>query len=201
VRLLTLVVCGCWVATVVAGAALAQGRTAPAFTSAGELILPTDYREWIFVGTGLGMTYGPTKRTSEQSLVFDNIYVAREAYGSFLQSGTWPEGTMFVMEGRASESHQLLANAGQTQGDARFLEASVKDSTRFPDTTWGYFNFGAFPNPRSTARPLAKTSSCYTCHAENTAVENSFVQYYPALFAAAKKHGTVKPTYDPTKRF
>jgi hypothetical protein len=75
---------------------------------------------------------------------------------------------MFLMEGRASESHQLLANAGQTQGDARFLEASVKDSTRFPDTT---------------------------------AVENSFVQYYPALFEAAKNHGTVKPTYNPTKRF
>jgi hypothetical protein len=32
-------------------------------------------------------------------------------------------------------------------------------------------------------------------------VENTFVQYYPALFEAAQKFGTIKPTFDPRKRF
>jgi hypothetical protein len=27
------------------------------------------------------------------------------------------------------------------------------------------------------------------------------VQYYPALFEAAQKFGTIKPTFDPRKRF
>ena len=29
------------------------------FTKSGELVRPTDYREWIFLSSGLGMTYGP----------------------------------------------------------------------------------------------------------------------------------------------
>jgi hypothetical protein len=95
----------------------------------------------------------------------------------------------------------LLANVGQTQGEALYIEASVKDTARFPDSGWAYFNFGGQPNPRPTARPLATTIDCYRCHVENTAVENTFVQYYPALFEAAQKFGTIKPTFDPRKRF
>jgi hypothetical protein len=32
-------------------------------------------------------------------------------------------------------------------------------------------------------------------------VEHSFVQFYPALFEAARRFGTIKATYDPAKRF
>ena len=178
-----------------------QSTDAPAFTSAGELILPSDYREWVFVGTGLGMTYGPAKRAEGAPLVFDNIYVTRDAYRAFMRSGKWPDRTMFIMEGRASESHELLANTGQAQGEARFLEAAVKDPSRFPDTIWGYFNFGGAKAPRASARQIPKSFDCYTCHAQNTAVENTFVQFYPALFEVARKLGTVKTTYDPARKF
>jgi hypothetical protein len=179
----------------------AQQEISPAFTSTGELVLPTGYREWVFVGTGLGMTYGPTQRPSTLPAAFENIYVPREAYRVFMQSGRWPERTIFIMEGRSVQSHQLLANVGQTQGDALYIEASVKDTARFPYSGWAYFNFGGQPNPRPTARPLATTIDCYRCHVENTAVENTFVQYYPALFEAARKFGTIKPMFDPRKRF
>jgi hypothetical protein len=37
------------------------------------------------------------------------------------------------------------------------------------------------------APPLPFTASCYNCHAINTAVENTFVQFYPTLFEVAKK--------------
>ena len=33
-----------------------------------ELILPTDYREWVVLGTRLGMTYGPAKREADGGL-------------------------------------------------------------------------------------------------------------------------------------
>src|SRR3954469_24885704 len=33
----------------------------PTFSSDGRLIRPPDYREWAFVTSGLGMTYGPAK--------------------------------------------------------------------------------------------------------------------------------------------
>jgi hypothetical protein len=173
----------------------------PTFTATGDLVVPTGYREWIFVGTGLGMTYGPNKRPAGQVLVFDNIYVTPDAYRAFGRSGKWPEQTLFVMEGRALENHQLLANEGQTQGAARYLEASVKDSSRFVDGGWGYFDFGSAQTPRPTAKRLAKSFGCDNCHAENTAVESTFVQFYPALFEVAKRFGTVKKNYDPARRF
>jgi len=44
------------------------------------------------------------------------------------------------------------------------------------------------------------TVSCYNGHATNTAVENTFVQFYPTLFEVAKKMGTVNATYHPMKK-
>jgi hypothetical protein len=196
-----LAACACITVLLDVSASRAQLPTAPAFTVTGELLLPSDYREWVFVGTGLGMTYGPNKRADADPAVFDNVYVPREAYRAFMQVGTWPEQTILVMEGRASDTHQLLANTGQAQGEAKYIEAAVKDSARFRDTKWGYFNFGSAKTPRASARKLATSFDCYTCHVQNTAVENTFVQFYPALFEVAKRLGTVKSTYDPSRKF
>ncbi len=176
----------------------AQNTTGPAYTATGELILPADFREWVFVGTSLGMTYGPARRTGPA--VFENIYVTREAYRAFMASGKWPERTMFVMEGRAAVEQELLANTGHATGEPLFVEASVKDSARFPETTWAYFNFGG-AKPAASAKAIPKTASCYACHDQNTAVEYSFAQFYPAVFEAAKTFGTVKPGFDPKKKF
>ena len=46
----------------------------------------------------------------------------------------------------------------------------------------------------------ASLESCYSCHKEHTAVDNTFVQLYPTLFEVAQRRGTVKPTYDPTRK-
>jgi hypothetical protein len=48
--------------------------------------------------------------------------------------------------------------------------------------------------------PNPPTASCYACHREHTAVENTFVQFYPTLLDVARRFGTVKSTYDPTRR-
>src|SRR5437899_2752628 len=44
------------------GGTAQQSADSPVFTASGELVLPNAYREWVFLGTGLGMTYGPAKR-------------------------------------------------------------------------------------------------------------------------------------------
>ena len=51
-----------------------------------------------------------------------------------------------------------------------------------------------------SAAALPPTASCYACHSANTAVDNTFVQFYPELFAVAKAKGTIKATYDPSKK-
>jgi len=178
-----------------------QPANAPAYTSNGELVRPLDYRSWVFVTSGLGMTYGPAQPASGQPPLFDNVFVTREAYQAFLRSGTWPDKTMFILEGRRSETNVSINNGGHTQGEVAFIEASVKDTERFKSTGgWGYFSFDSRNGLVGSAAALPATASCYACHSTNTAVDNTFVQFYPELLAVAKAKGTVKDSYRDGRR-
>jgi len=185
----------------VASSVLAQQPAAPAFTSAGQLVRPLDYRSWVFVTSGLGMTYGPAKPAEGRPPLFDNVFVTRGAYDEFLRSGAWPDKTMFILEGRRAEANVSINNGGHTQGQMAFMEAAVKDTARFKNTGgWGYFSFDSRDGLVESAAALPPTASCYACHSANTAVDNTFVQFYPELFAVAKAKGTIKATYDPSKK-
>src|SRR5262245_211229 len=100
---------GCLLAVVLATQSHARGQQAPApgdaprFSAANELMRPADFREWIFVTSGLGMTYneaapGAPPRTQN----FTNVYVNPSAYRSFTKIGQWLEKTMFILEIRKS---------------------------------------------------------------------------------------------------
>jgi hypothetical protein len=181
--------------------ASAQQPGAPVFTSTGQLVRPLDYRSWVFVTSGLGMTYGPAQAATGRAPMFDNVFVTRDAYAAFLRSGTWPDKTMFILEIRRAEVNVSINNGGHTQGDIALIEAAVKDIERFENTGgWGYFSFDSRDGLVDNAAPLPATAACYACHSANTAVDNTFVQFYPELFAVAKAKGTVKTTYDPKKK-
>lgn len=173
----------------------------PQYNGAGELVRPLDYRDWVFLTSGLGMTYGPAQPAAGRPPMFDNVFVTRPAYREFLRSGTWPDKTMFILEIRRSEENASINNGGRTQGAIAAMEAAVKDLKRFPDGGWGYFSFDGPNGTRlPSANPLPATASCYACHKNNTAVDNTFVQFYPELMDIARKMGTVKSTYDPSKK-
>ena len=184
-------------AAVTAQQAAADG---PKYTAAGQLIYPSDYRDWVYLTTGLGMTYGPAPPAAGRPANFDNVFVNRESYRQFMTSGKWPDKSIFVLEIRNAETNASINNGGQTQGSVVAIEAAVKDSTRFTQTTWAYFEFGAPPNAKQNTAALPASARCYSCHRENTAVEQTFVQFYPTLFEVARRMGTVKPTYDPNHK-
>jgi len=174
----------------------------PRYSSAGALVRPTDYREWVYLSSGLGMTYGPTQPAAGEPRFFDNVFVNRESYRAFLTTGRWLDKTMFVLEIRQAEQKASINNGGQTQG-ARVLaiEAAVKDTARFGSSGgWAYFDFGGGEAMKAEVAALPSTERCYACHRDNTAVENTFVQFYPALMDVARRLGTVKPTYDPNHK-
>jgi len=62
---------------------------------------PQNYREWIFLSSGLGMTYGALAAPEQR---FDNIFVNRDAYRGFLETGHWPDQTILLLEVRSAES-------------------------------------------------------------------------------------------------
>ncbi len=92
----------------------------PQYTSDGHLKRPTNYREWIFLSSGLGMTYGPTAmQMPMDNPDFDNVFVNRAAYKNFQATGKWPDKTIFILEVRASQSKGSINKGGhfQARGD------------------------------------------------------------------------------------
>jgi len=157
---------------------------------AQRLAYPADYREWIFLSAGRGMTYGPTADPHGPPQ-FDNVFVTPAAYRHFVKTGRWPEQATFVLEIRQARSEGSINKGGQFQGDVTAVEVLVKDSKRFADTNgWGFFEFDKKQQP---AAKLPATATCYACHAQNGAVEHTFVQFYPTLLPIATAKNTLKP--------
>jgi len=156
-----------------------------------SLIRPANYREWIFVGSSLGLNY-PPPGAPQGPQAFHNVYVNPSSYRSFMRSGKWPDKTVYILETRDVGRETTANRDGRFQTRLQGFEANVKDA-RFAGG-WGYFIFG--DGDRSVA-PLAgdAVQRCIDCHTAHTAVERTFVQFYPTLFEVAKSKGTVKKDY------
>jgi hypothetical protein len=167
-----------------AACAFAQTASEPRYTPDGQLALPSDYREWVFLSSGLGMTYATA---GAGDAMFTNVFANPAAYRSFVATGKWPEKTMLILEVRAGTSKGSINKGGSYQSDLAAIEAEVKDSAKFPGG-WAFFAFGK----ANTGKLLPRTQDCYACHAEHGAVDNTFVQFYPVLLEIAKQKGTFK---------
>jgi cytochrome c553 len=138
------------------------------------------------------MSYTPhVNETAERNPAFDNVFVTRAAYRSFLNTGKWPDKTMFVLELRASASKGSINQDGHFQTAFTGMEAEVKDESRFAGK-WAFFDFSG---SAASGKAIPSSASCYSCHAQNGAVDNTFVQFYPTLLEIAKQKGTVKPVH------
>ena len=144
------------------------------------------------------MTYGPAAAgIMAAHPAFDNVFVTPAAYRAFVETGTWPDRTMLILEIRSSTSHGSINKGGHYQTDVRAVEAAVKDASRFPDK-WAYFGFnGPDGSLRASVSPLPKSAGCFACHSANGAVDNTFVQFYPTLLEIAGRKGTLRASYQP----
>lgn len=158
-------------------------------TAEGKLVTPAGYRQWPLIGTGLGMAYGPLRQAPNGRPPFTNVFVNPTSYRAFLQTGKWPDGSLFVLEVRESipVGNSASGANGYFQGEITGIEAEVKDSRRFAGQ-WAFFNLGK----GTEGTQIATTASCYSCHAANAAVENTFVQFYPVLRDVASAKGTLR---------
>jgi len=110
-----------------------------------------------------------------------------------METGAWPDQSIFILELRRSGTDASINRAGRFQTELFALEAEVKDS-RFPDG-WAFFEFGRADALSDAAAPLtgARAAPCVECHSEHTAVERTFVQFYPTLLDVARDKGTLNP--------
>jgi Cytochrome P460 len=155
----------------------------PHYDAKGNLLRPTDYRDWEFLSAGYGMNYSPAPGGRA---LFTNVFVQRWAYADFLTSGKWPEQSMFVIDERDAESEGSINKKGHFQTDLKGLAVEVKDAARNPDK-WAYYGFEA---NAKTAEAMPKGNECWSCHEQHAAVEHTFVQFYPTLKPVAKNFNT-----------
>ena len=155
----------------------------------GEMLPPAHYREWIYLSSGVDMSY--TAKAADMT-IFDNVFVNPEAYQSFLRTGTWPDKTVMVLETREARNKGSINQRGHFQGTSVMgMEVHVKDASRFPGQ-WAFFDF-ASPAAKGTLFP--QTATCYSCHAAHGAVDTTFVQFYPTLLPIAHSKGTLSAEF------
>jgi hypothetical protein len=170
----------------------AAAANLPAYNSSGEMLLPANYREWIYLTTGLDMSYTPKMAGMEDQSTFDNVFVNPESYRSFVQTGTWPDKTMLILEARAAHNKGSINQNGHFQaGGVMDLEIHVKDEARFPGK-WAFFSFDG-ASGKGTLIPQG--ASCYTCHTAHAAVDTTFAQFYPTLLPIAENKGTLSDNF------
>lgn len=166
------------------------------FNAKGELMQPTGYREWVFVGTPL--TPNDMNNGKAPFPEFHAVYIDPDSWAHWKKTGKFREGTILVKELISVGSKAATSGKGYFMGEYLGLEATIKNSKRFPDEpgNWAYFSFtsGGSPmmNPDAPMHggPLKESAAafpaaaCNACHDASAGDDWVFTQYYPVLSAA-----------------
>jgi hypothetical protein len=163
-----------------------RSRQLPEYTASGELVLPKDFHEWIYVGSPLtpnalngGMAGFPE---------FHNVYIEPGSYEIYKRTNQFPEGTILFKElqltlpGQEADGSRIeRSGRGYFPGPFNGADVTVKDSTRFADTGgWGYFNFNHHEPKAPTAKARPK-EECAFCHIASAKKDDVWTQFYPLL--------------------
>lgn len=156
-------------------------------TPEGELVRPTDYRRWVYVGTPV--TPNDMNNGKAAFPEHHNVYIHPSSYDHYLETGVWKEGTILVKELVSVGTKSAVSGNGYFQGEFIGLEATIKSERDFGDEpgSWAYFSFtnedqlGGDLKASAAAFPAA---SCNACHAASARDDFVFTQHYPVLRAA-----------------
>ena len=182
----------------VGGPAKVRVNDGASYTADGQMRFPEHYREWVFLTSGIDMSYNPGAKAMGHGM-FDNVFVNPEAYRSYQATGRWPEGTVLVLENRGAETGRSINEAGKTQTrEVMGVEVHVLDAAHAPagdakhkGDGWAFYGF----ENKVSAKAIPRTADCYACHEKHAAVDTTFVQFYPTLQDAAEQHGTFSSEY------
>jgi cytochrome P460 len=170
-----------------ANAPAADEPVGPRYDAEGALIPPANYREWVFMSSGLDMSYSDAPALRDHSL-FDNVFVDPVAWSAFKRTGHWPDKTMFVLEVRGASTKGSINKQGYYQTEEQAgVEVHVRDESRFKGG-WGFFDLAG----DKPAELLPSSAPCYACHLSHGAVDTTFTQFYPTAKIIAEKAGTLR---------
>jgi hypothetical protein len=178
--------------TLAAASRAASPPAGPArFTADGKMEFPADYRSWVYLSTGMDMSYVERPDATDMHM-FDSVFVNREAYEVFQKTGTWPDHTVMVLEARRAVQNGSINKHGHFQADRMAVEVHVKDQERFKATNgWAFYGF----QQEKPAPMIPAGAGCIACHEAHAAVDTTFVQFYPTLLPKAQALKTLSANY------
>jgi len=147
------------------------------FDADGDLHVPENLDEWVFIGSSLGMGYSQAEFDPDSPGMFQVARMEPEAYAAFKATGRFVDGTMIALHFYGSQSEVSINRTGYVMGDLHFAEIHYKDSKRFPDG----FNFYTIENNARTAPEIPLPNDCVECHKRDGAYDGVFVQFYPDI--------------------
>src|SRR5690242_17176059 len=88
-----------WVYALSAQAPASSGDGPQYVAGTDKLIRPANYREWVFLGSSIGLNY-PAPGQPPGDPMFNNVFVNPSSYRAFVQTGKWPDKTIWILEFR-----------------------------------------------------------------------------------------------------
>jgi hypothetical protein len=163
----------------VIGSVLGSDKPVAVFAEKDSLPLPEGYREWVFVGSSLGLRYDDNdEKQRPEELEYKNIYINPSAYRKYVKTGKFPQGTVLILEIATAETKKEPGLRGSYQKEFVGLLAAAKDRERFGEE-WAYFRFTDKDGKLvDKARPFPK-ATCYDCHRQKAVktLEKKWKQY------------------------
>ncbi|MCH4292911.1 cytochrome P460 family protein [Shewanella sp. 3B26] len=148
----------------------------------GELLRPTGYREWVYVGTPV--TPNDMNNGKAAFPEHHNVYIDPGSWAHWKKTGTFRDGTILIKELVSVGSKAAVSGNGYFQGEFLGLEATIKSKKHFPNEpgNWAYFSFSSPDHKRlsKSAKPFPATA-CNACHQTSAADDFVFTQFYPVL--------------------
>jgi Cytochrome P460 len=169
-------------------------RYLPEYTANGDLVLPKNWRHWVFVGSPL--TPNALNDGKANFPEFHNVYIEPGSFAIYEKTGKFPEGTIFFKELQLTlkgenrdGSRTEPSGRGYFGGPFNGADVTVKDSKRYPDTGgWGYYNFNHH-EPKAKTASVRPKGECAYCHMASAKKDDVWTQFYPMLDDIAKKFG------------
>jgi hypothetical protein len=160
-------------------------RYLPEYTASGDLILPKNFREWIYVGSPL--TPNALNGGEANFPEFHNVYIEPGSYRIYKKTGVFPEGTIFFKELQLTlpgenpdGSRTEPSGRGYFPGKWNGADVTVKDTKRYAESGgWGYYNFNH--QPKAATAKLKPQSECAACHQASAKKDEVWTQFYPLL--------------------
>ena len=166
--------------------AATRARYLPEYSAAGDLILPKNFHDWVYVGSPL--TPNALNGGSANFPEFHNVYIEPGSYDVYVKTGKFPEGTIFFKELQLTlkgenpdGSRTEPSGRGFFPGPFNGADVSVKDTKRYASSGgWGYYNFNHH-EPKAATAKVREKSECAFCHIASAKKDEIWTQFYPLL--------------------